>query len=99
MMRQLPAQKAIDNLVSRWQTLNQPPHQIKTVITLLRLCHLLQLILTLKGTNGYHLILTIVISLLPTQKALAELALAAFLIMNTHDSFVMLIKFGNGPLV
>jgi hypothetical protein len=98
-MRQLPAQKTVNYLVSRWQTLDQPTHKIKIVVDILPFCHFFQLVLTLKRTNRHHLIFTVVIGLFCANKALSKLAFTALLVVNAHESLAVLVEFGFGPLV
>jgi len=89
-MWQLATQKAVDDLVARWQTVDKPCHQVEEIVIIFAVDDFLEPIFALKRTNRRHLVLTIVIGLFGTDEALSKLPLPSFLIMHTHNPLPIL---------
>ncbi len=97
MMRQLATQKAVNDLIPWRKTFDEPAHQVEVVIGVLALRYLLEFVFALKWANRHHLIFAVVVGFFGADEAPAELAFAAFLIMNAHDSLTVFIELGFHP--
>ncbi len=97
MMRQLATQKAVNDLIPWREIFDEPAHQVEVVIGVLALRYLLEFVFALKWANRHHLIFAVVVGFFGADEAPAELAFAAFLLMNAHDSLTVFIELGFHP--